>query len=223
MTRRGSRASATTSPPGCATRQIRSVAAPVAARASNLKGQSALTRQSNGLFAPPRDWDALRRAYETCTGELVDVATANNITEKTLRRYALDKKWVCASNVAPARLNKPPKRTVPIGEDKVAKGATKQRPALLQRLYVTIDRKLQQLEASMAVNEDLSPADHERETRIIGSLIRGVEKVNELNRSETGHDKSKSGLAGADTGLDADELCLELAARIRRLRERRPD
>jgi hypothetical protein len=95
------------------------------------------------------------------------------------------------------------------------------RATVVRRLYLAIDRNLSQLEVSMAKDEPASPADHERETRALHTIIRNVEKVSEL---ETG--KRKPATAKRTTGRDRltddpELLRLEIAERILRLRDRR--
>jgi hypothetical protein len=97
-----------------------------------------------------------------------------------------------------------------------------QRLALIDRLYRAIDAKLKQLEASMASSDAPSATDHERETRALGTLIRNVEKVADIETdlrrgSDDAARRDDSGDVGA---LDASRLRRELAERIRSVRER---
>jgi hypothetical protein len=213
---------------------------------AHLSRISTLTKHFNGPFAQPRDWDALQRAYESHIGDLGGLAAANKIKPETLASYAHRRGWTrhpgaelsqSPAPEPPADLRSGPKTVKPkrakstaaakskisaLSRDGLAPLARRRsRSALLPRLYATIDRKLQQLEAAMATNDERTSADHEREARVIGSLIRGVEKVNELNQSDAGRTVAKS--ESADGRLDPDVLCRELAARIQRLRERRAD
>ena len=226
------------SPPSCTTRVIRSVVAcSVVACASNLKGQSALTQRSNGPFAPPRDWDALRRAYEAYTGELVDLAAENNITEKTLRRYAKDKEWVRCGSTKPVATPDP----LPVTVDSAIAAlecatdpvvvvpfhfTAEMRAELFRRVYALVLRKFDQLEICMSTDETIPTADHERETRIIGTLLRSVELADDVNRAggaaPNSSNAAKSGAKPEDRRIDPEHLRRELAARIHKLRERRP-
>ncbi len=119
----------------------------------------------------------------------------------------------------PRTKGKASKAPAPPVEPTFATGAA--RRALIRRFFNTIDRKLQQLEISMSNNEDLSPADHERETRIIGTLIRNVEKVNDLDRSNV--TAPEPGAKPDGGAIDQEQLFRELAERIQRLRERRTE
>ncbi len=101
-------------------------------------------------------------------------------------------------------------------------------PQVLDRLYRSVEIKLAQLEARMSnQDDDLSIADHERETRALGQLIRNFEKVIGLEVGERGTRRSKPGGKSehdepADD-IDPVRLREELAERIRRLREKGTD
>jgi hypothetical protein len=220
-----------------------------------------LTQPSNGLFAPTRDWAALKHAYETHAGDLEEVATSNAISLKTLQAYARARKWERLSEPAaqpskpirptPARrpasrkLAKPGAKATrkTVTKSKREKAPALNRPAvpaavdtiaitsitraeIIGRLYAAIFRKVEQLEICMSTNEPVATADHERETRIIGTLLRNVELVDDVTRPASGSkpnaDVPKSVGASPDRGIDAEHLRRELAARVKRLRERQP-
>lgn len=166
-----------------------------------------MTRLANGPFAPPRDWDALKRAYEQHTGPLEQLAEANNIKLTTLQGYASKFKW--------AR---------PAGVMTTAGGIAAIRSDIVLRLFAAVSRKLSQLEASMETTDPLSTADHERQSRTIGSLATNLEKVDDLSRADAGTGgqsaAGKPAVAPETAGNDEDKLRRELAARIERLRER---
>ena len=100
------------------------------------------------------------------------------------------------------------------------------RAQIIGRLYAAIFRKVEQLEICMSTKEAVPAADHERETRIIGTLLRNVELVDDVNRPAAGDNASgdppKSVGTAADRGIDQEHLRRELAARVKRLRERQP-
>ena len=79
----------------------------------------------------------------------------------------------------------------------------------------------------MHTNDDLTIADHERETRALGQLIRNFEKVTGLEAEQDGSknkNRTKSGNETEIAELDPERLRNELAERILRLREKRePD
>jgi hypothetical protein len=98
----------------------------------------------------------------------------------------------------------------------VQRKAPDPRLTLLDRLYNAIQLKVQQLEENMSQDGPKSPADAERETRTIGSLIRNVEKVtelkDELDRAGAGPQLRSHRLTPEDT----ERVCRELAERILR-------
>ena len=174
--------------------------------------------RNNGPIAPPRDWDALRRAYEAPGADPIQVATANNITLPTLQRYARDKTWTRTSaapiGLAGSRATGPPVR-----------GSL--RPgALTRRLRDTVAIQLEKLEMDILASPTLSPTDHERHSRAIATLVKAAEIVDDNSRAEPGNSGTgrtttgKPASAPETAGNDEDKLRRELAARIKRLRER---
>lgn len=97
-----------------------------------------------------------------------------------------------------------------------------ERRRIVRRLYAAIITKLAQLEDRMSSPDTPTPADAERETRALASLIRSVERVHELETDLT-RDPVRAGIpAGPDTAgpnSDAERKRRELAERIRRLGE----
>jgi hypothetical protein len=98
------------------------------------------------------------------------------------------------------------------------------RRRLLDRLVAAIDMKLEQLERRMttdlAVGEDATATDHEREARAIGALIDNLEKITEIETG-IGNASAKSGSATTATDLadEADRCRRELAERLHRIVE----
>jgi hypothetical protein len=98
------------------------------------------------------------------------------------------------------------------------------RVGLVQRLYGVIDRNLNLLESRMSDIDPADPAQPDRDTRALGTLVRSLEKLKEL---EPGHDSTtaapKSGRAPA-TAEEEDQLRMRIVERALKLRERRgPD
>ena len=175
-----------------------------------------------GLFAPSRDWDALKRAYEAHTGDLADLAVANSIQPRTLRDYARKFGWVrpASAGVATGAVARPKPAGAPTGAVRVTEPTEASRAALVARLRGTIMFKLQQLEASMETSDGLSPADHERQSRALGTLVRNLEVVDDLGRCDGSAGGGKPGHELETASHDEEQLRRELAARIQRLRER---
>ena len=157
----------------------------------------------------PIDWGAVRAAYESGQGTIKNIAEHFSVTVHAISYRAKKEKW--------RRRRKPQSQ----------KPKRKSQNSVIQRLYRTIDRKLAQLEAHMTTDDDLTIADHERETRALGQLIRNFEKVSGLEADQHGSKHKKIRKSDDDTevaAVDPERLRNELAERILRLREiRQPD
>ena len=72
----------------------------------------------------------------------------------------------------------------------------------------------------MANREDRTPADNERDTRALGTLIRNFEKAVGLEQGQGNDDETATGRGarGHDEQTDAKAICRELAERLVRLR-----
>ncbi len=194
-------------------------ASPLILRHIDKTGHFNLLSRNNGPIAPPRDWDALKRAYEAPGADPIQVAATNNITLTTLQRYARDRAWsrnsTAPSSPADGRATGPPVRV------SVRPGA------LIRRLRTTVILKLEQLEMDILASGALSPTDHERHSRAIGTLVKAAEIVDDNSRAEPGTGPHAGrGATGKPFGApetagdNEDKVRRELAARIKRLRER---
>ena len=184
-----------------------------------------MTAKANGYFAPPRDWAALKRAYENHLGPLEPLAAANNIAAKTLRSYASAKKW---TRLFPDEAMQPvargPAAEMPVVSNPLIP-ASSQAPTvrvLGKRLIAAVALKLHKMETDMSASEPLSPIDHERHTRALGTMAKSLEKLNDIGREQQSGGRSgtpKPAAAPEAAANDEDKLRRELAARIKRLRE----
>lgn len=178
--------------------------------------------RNKGPIAPPRDWDALKRAYEAPGAEPAEVATANDIALDSLKRYARDKDWIRSIALSPPPVGG--QATGPPVRVSIRAGA------LTRRLRTTVILQLEKLEMDIQASPSLSPSDRERHSRAIGTLVKAAEIVDDNSRAEPGTAGSGRSAARAPTGKPAsapdtagnDEAKLrrELAARIKQLRER---
>jgi hypothetical protein len=121
----------------------------------------------------------------------------------------------------------PPELPASLAPNRIAPrllATTASRRRLLDRLVAAIDMKLEQLERRMtsdlAVGEDATAIDHEREARAIGALIDNLEKITEIETG-IGNASAKSGSATSATDLadEADRCRRELAERLHRIVE----
>lgn len=103
--------------------------------------------------------------------------------------------------------------------DKAVLHAVPSRDALVSRLYAAIDRNLNLLEQRMSDDTTPSAADGERDTRALGTAIRNIEKVTELEAgTERNAGPAPRGRGREFTDEEARQIRLELAERILRLR-----
>ncbi len=189
-------------------------------------GTSILPSPTAGRFAPLRDWDALKRAYEAHVGDLGELAIANNIQLKTLKGYAHEKNWIRADTTASA----PDDTAAAVAKLTDSKTLIRQirgaRGNLVLRLYQAVITKLEKMEMDMEASGPLSAADHERHTRALATVIKSVENIDDLNgaaaanagTNRPGADKRRGTPETASN--DEGKLRRELAARIRKLRQR---
>ncbi|MEM8975273.1 MAG: hypothetical protein AAGD43_24695 [Pseudomonadota bacterium] len=176
-------------------------------------GSSIADNQSSEQSKPKRSvtpqaiWDQIRIAYETSRETVAQLAKRYAVSTGAIQYRSRKEGWL-------------PRR--------IAKGSARpgRQDVLLRRLYRTIDQKLAQLEGRMSHEEDdLSIADHERQTRALGQLIRNFEKVSGLETEQSGGTGQppggKSERDSAELATDPERLRNELAERILRLREKR--
>ena len=145
----------------------------------------------------------MRVAYETSGEPAAAIAERYGISRTTLELHAVNEGWQLRA---------------PLSQD-----GTADNNDVARRLYEFIDRKLAQLEARMDNDEALSVAEHEAETRALGQLIRGFEKVTNLvDESRADGDDHQRTAGVRDEFDDPKRLREELAQRIRRLCRERP-
>ncbi len=159
------------------------------------------------------DWAAVERAYVSGEETVAAIARRHKTSPSTIRSHASRNGWSRASGKA-----SPP---APVDEDRDLHLAERQRIA--RRLTKAIDRILAKMENRMAHEkkkgtEPTTAADQERDSRLVHSLIRSLEKVTEF---EADLDKAGSGRAdAADARAFADEaerVRAEIAERLARL------
>lgn len=183
--------------------------------------------------------EAARRAYADDRESIVEIAARLGVSTATIRRWRRENEWplrsvrrgalaaATAKRVAgakrPASKTKTKTKTTTTSSPGTPKTDARSRAALIARLYRAIYRKLEHLETSMETTDPPSAADNDRETRAIGTLIRNVEKVAELETDLTRADAVNAAggkPASLYGGEDADARRRELAERILKVRER---
>lgn len=101
----------------------------------------------------------------------------------------------------------------------------KARRTLVRRLYRAIDTKLQQMETRMAKDiaaggdtADASAADHERDTRAIGTLIANLSRITEIEADlERASDATPASPDAASLADEAERFRRDVAERLARL------
>lgn len=142
-------------------------------------------------------WELVESAYRSGRERVSTIAKRFNVNRTTITTRAKKFGW-------------------PTREE--AYGSMGDKAGVVLRFYHLIDLKLEQMEEDMARSKERSPADNDRETRALGTLIRNFEKVYGLER-ELGKDDGKQGAAGPESSAETDAIRRELAERLVRLRE----
>jgi hypothetical protein len=144
--------------------------------------------------------------------------TGTGLAEKKLPKKRLAKK-----RLSPADSSSTVRS--PARPDKTESLADAERNELIDRLYRLVHHNLKALESRMS-DETGTDADPERETRVIGNVVRNVEKLKELEAEQSKRDSVRPGQYHV-TPEEEDRIRRKVVAHILRLRERkrreRPD
>jgi transposase-like protein len=160
---------------------------------------------------PPEIRAEARRLYEEGEQTAGQIAQRLAVNETTVRRWAAKQGWTRFGQTQTAAASAEPQ---PVD-----------RGGLVQRLYNIIDRNLNLLESRMSDLDPADPAQPDRDTRALGTIVRSLEKLKDL---EPGHDSTaatapKAGRAPT-TPEEEDQLRMRIVERVLKLRERRgPD
>ena len=174
-------------------------------------------------------WARLRRAYETTSEPLKDMAGRSGVTVQRLVARARKEGWAARAAAPRERTRK----AAPSGVGSTRSlAAAKANPAavpprraglptrhtqraLIGRLFRAISLKLEHMEERMASGEARSAQDEERESRALATLISNFEKVTEAG-AELDKDRDTARAAGT-AGADAERMRREIAERLERL------
>jgi hypothetical protein len=191
------------------------------------------------------DWQRIRRLYVSGALSLAAIAEQYGVSVQRIARRARNEGWpprlrrasgaregpirkrngeaAVNPRSAPATVKSPPKRH----GTPAATTTLKARRALVRRLYKAIDTKLKQMERRMAHDmattegpSDTTAADHERDTRAIGSLIANLSRVTEIEADLERHPGAASPAEQQGDRQLADEaerFRREVAERLARL------
>lgn len=169
------------------------------------------------------DWRRVEQAYRDNTETVEAIAQRFGVSASTIRRRRKLENWPLRISVAGLPGDGQPSLTTaarPQQAQEPAAPADAGRGDVIRRFYHLIEIKLQQMEVDMTRREDRTPADNERDTRALGTLIRNFEKVFGLEREQVGDgDKTRGrGKRERDEQAEAEALRRELAERLVRLR-----
>ena len=161
----------------------------------------------------PDQWAEARRLRETQGLGLGELAARLGVSERTVRYHADVEGWLSPVGTAKPRKRRPSRSRLNVG-----------RRELVQRLYKAMDTKLKLMERRMETQmtnlekgTDLPSADHERDTRTFGAMIKNIEQVKEmqadLDRVAGGQPATA---ADAELIAEADRFRREIAERLAR-------
>src|SRR5689334_9103524 len=127
------------------------------------------SRGTSRVQLTPDQWAEARRLRERSGRSFREIASLLGVNESTVRRRAYADGW--SAMFSPGRRDDPARgASVVIG-----------RPELIRRLYAAIDTKLKLMERRMqrqitnfTRGKDLTSADHERDTRAFGTMIKNI-------------------------------------------------
>ena len=154
------------------------------------------------------EWRQVEHAYLNTAETIVTIAQRFGVAPVTIRNRRKQMGW------RPRR----PRAIKNLHSNGTEKAAIK--AALVARFYRLLNRKLEQMETDMTTSSERTSADHEREIRALGTLIRNFEKVMGLEQ-ESGND-GKQDRTGPAREAEAEAIRRELAERIVKLGQTGP-
>jgi hypothetical protein len=156
-----------------------------------------MTVLSDGL------WRVIESAYHNSTETTASISDRFEISPGTIHSRRTKYGWPTLRSAAIKKAMEPIATSL---SDKAA---------LIARFYRLINLKLEHLEEDMARSNERTPADNERETCALGTLIRNYEKVSGLEQKSG--DDGKQNSTGPEQQAEAEPIRRELAERLVRL------
>lgn len=165
--------------------------------------------------APP-DWERVKQEFMFCTDPLDVIAERNGIGRGALTRHANAANWQRQVTTVQR-----PRRTkaelAEAGTESTRRALSKN---LAARLYLAIDRKVQEIEMRMqqAEDEGRSAVDVERDARTLSALARVYAKLVELDgaKKPATEKRETKKPSPARSSEDADQLRRDLVRRLER-------
>jgi uncharacterized protein YjcR len=144
---------------------------------------------------------AARAAYIAGKEPIASFAARLGVNPKTIATWRVKYAW-------PDR-NKTPAEAKP---DRPVR-ASRTRPGRVLRIWVIIDQMLVRLEKAMTDDKSMTPADAERLSRAVGSLVRNIAQAAEIEQ----HARQRKPRGAGPGGGDPERLRQALAERLERL------
>lgn len=196
----------------------------------------------SGMTLDQEDWAEIARLWLSGTEPVGQIATRYGITHQKITARARAERWpprgsasgpVLARHAEATRADREPSAnsedvtwTEAIDADgipaskRAGTNRAAARQAMAERLFDAMDTKLSAIEKRIAEGGDATPADSERTTRALNTLVRSLEKLADYEGKISGKAGSKDGQRRR-AGDDPERRRQELARRIERLLKRR--
>tara|TARA_R110000824_G_scaffold366730_2_gene555687 strand:- start:219116 stop:219667 length:552 start_codon:yes stop_codon:yes gene_type:complete len=160
--------------------------------------QKSVKKKKPALDEGGLDWPAIKRRYDDHNVPLTQIADDLGVTWQKLANYAGRAGWTLRQKKTEARK----------ASDLMS--AALMPTKLAARLKRLIAREIDAIEAEHL--EDRPAAERERDARRLASLVRSLDKLNDIKASKNSHKKKPDATKQSDTDLRA-----ELVRRIARL------
>ena len=148
-------------------------------------------------------WRLIKRDYFSARESIADIAKRHGISTTSINQRRKKCGWPTRHQIRSALAAS-------------ASGAV-DLSDLVERIYRLIKLKLEQMEEDMAKSSERTPADNERETRAIGTMIRNIEKAHGIEQVSKNDGSPRAN--SPERLAEADALSRELADRLVRIRE----
>ena len=176
--------------------------------------------------ASEKTWAEIKRAWCETTDKPGAISLRTGVPHLVICARARREGWKRPASLQADEAPEPSRRTV---DQRPAKRKAKPRSpattfprrardALIHRLYAAIGAKLTQLEKRMASDDQpLTQEESERQTRELGSMIQGFEKVTEVATDAAKSDAVAAPASPIATPADVERVRHELAQRLHRM------
>lgn len=169
------------------------------------------------MTASEETWAAIRRDWQETIDRPGLIARRHNLHVLVICTRARRESWPRPEGAPLLGVNKRSKPRRLLTQNPGAEQTRQARDALIGRLYAAIAAKLTQLEERMNKTEQPEQDESERQTRELGSMIQGFEKVTEVAAVAAKSDAITRANIPLTTTADIERVRRELAQRLFRL------